>query len=369
MTTVDASRPRTHLDGSGQRLRVAVVAPPWFAVPPSGYGGIEAMVAAEVDGLVRRGHEVCLIGSGARGTLAQRFEAVHVDPPSSRLGDAVTEVLHAAEAARIVADFAPDVVHDHSLAGPLTARRHRAPMVLTVHGSVVGDNGRYLAALGTEVQLVAISEAQRRAAPRLNWVGRVHNAVDVGSFPVGSGGGGYLLFLGRFSPDKGAHLAIDAARAAGRPLVLAGKLNEPAERAFFDKMIRPRLGPDVTYVGQADAARKRELYRDASALLFPICWDEPFGLVMVEAMACGTPVIALRRGSVPEVIVDGTTGFVLDDPADLPAAVDAVDRLDRAACRLHVEQHFDVDTMVSGYERVLQRLAGPNRVAPPPIVR
>jgi glycosyltransferase involved in cell wall biosynthesis len=256
-----------------------------------------------------------------------------------------------------VADFRPDLVHDHSLAGPLAAAWHRVPTVLTAHGCVDGENGRYLAALGDQVHLVAISEAQRRIAPGLNWAGRVHNAVDVDTFPMGSGDGGYLLFLGRFNPDKGAHLAIDAARACGRALVLAGKLNEPAERDFFDQVVRPRLGGDVIYAGEADAALKRDLYRHAAALLFPICWDEPFGLVMVEAMACGTPVVAMRRGSVPEVVVDGTTGFVVDDPAEMPAAIEAVDRLDRAACRAHVEQHFGVEAMVAGYERIFHRLA------------
>ena len=356
MTTLDATRPRARLDDTGPRLRVVVVAPPWYPVPPPGYGGIESMLAEEVDGLVRRGHDVCLVGSGAPGTSAQRFEAVYDDPPTARLGEALPEVLHAAEAARVVGDLRPDVVHDHSLAGPLVAPRHGAPTVVTTHGIVVGENGRYLAALGPHAHLVAISDAQRRLAPRLPWAGRVHNAVDVTSFPMGSGRGGYLLFLGRFCPDKGVHLAIDAARAAGRRLVLAGKVNEPAERAYFDDVVRPRLGRDVEFVGQADGALKRELYRDAAALLFPICWDEPFGLVMIEAMACGTPVIALRRGSVPEVVVDGTTGFVLDDPGDLPVAVGQVDRLDRGACRRHVAHHFDVDTMVTGYERVFRRL-------------
>lgn len=373
MTTLEAE-PARNPNGAGPRLRIAVVAPPWFAVPPPAYGGIEAMVAAEVDGLVRRGHEVCLVGAGKQGTVAQRFETVYDDPPSSRLGEAMPEVLHAAEAARVVADFRPDVVHDHSLAGPLAAARHRVPTVLTAHGAVDGENGRYLAALGQQVHLVAISEAQRRIAPRLNWVGRVHNAVDVDSFPMGSGDGGYLLFLGRFNPDKGAHLAIDAARASGRALVLAGKLNEPAERDFFEEVVRPQLGGDVIYAGEADAALKRELYRHATALLFPICWDEPFGLVMVEAMACGTPVVAMRRGSVPEVVVDGITGFVLDDPAEMPAAIEAVDRIDRSACRAHVERHFDVEAMVAGYEGVFRRLAVrpstvPARPSPLPVRR
>lgn len=351
VTRIEEQEPRP-------RLRIAVLAPPWFHVPPDGYGGIEAMLGGVVDGLVRRGHEVCLIGAGDHRTRAQQFVPVYDDPPSSRLGDPLPEVVHAAVAAQVVADLDPDVVHDNTLAGPLLARSYRAPTVMTTHGSVTGEPGRYLAELGDAVDLVAISDAQRRAAPHLNWAGRVHNGVDVASFPVGRGEDGYLLFLGRFCPDKGAHLAIDAARAAGWSLVLAGKLNEPAERRYFDEAVRPRLGPGVTYVGEADCELKRQLYGSAAALLFPIQWDEPFGLVMVEAMACGTPVVATRRGSVPEVVEHGVTGFVVDHPEELAGALRRVGEIDRAACRRHVERRFDLAVTVEGYERVFREVAG-----------
>jgi glycosyltransferase involved in cell wall biosynthesis len=346
-----------------RRLRIAIVAPPWFHVPPDGYGGIEAIVADVVDGLVGRGHEVCLVAAGRRGTQAQHFFTSYDEPPSERLGEPLAEVLHAATSTQALAEFEPDVVHDNTLAGPLTAELRRVPTVVTTHGSVTGEAGRYLETLGDAVQLVAISDAQRRAAPDLNWVARVHNAVDVDSFPVGKGRDGYLLFLGRFCPDKGAHLAIDAARAAGWSLVLAGKLNEPAEREYFEEAVRPRLGRGVTYVGEADAEMKRELYGAASALVFPICWEEPFGLVMIEAMACGTPVIAFRRGSVPEVVESGVTGFVVDGPDEMVAAIGRVGELDRAACRRRVEQHFDLPVMVDGYERVFRQLADRRRSA------
>jgi glycosyltransferase involved in cell wall biosynthesis len=356
MTTLETRRPIAPLTGA-RRLRIAIVAPPWFHVPPDGYGGIEAMVADVVDGLVERGHEVCLVAAGRPGTRAQRFVASYDEPPSERLGEPLPEVLHAATLAHALAEFEPEVVHDNTLAGPLTAPMRRVPTVVTTHGCVTGEPGRYLEVLGDAVHLVAISDAQRRAAPRLNWAGRVHNAIDVGSFPVGCGSDGYLLWLGRFCPDKGAHLAIDAARAAGWSLVLAGKLNEPAERRYFDEAVRPRLGSGVTYVGEADAAMKRELYGAAAALLFPICWEEPFGLVMIEAMACGTPVIAFRRGSVPEVVDHGVTGLVIDDPEELVGAIRRIGDLDRAACRHRVERHFDLPVMIDGYERVFRHLA------------
>lgn len=338
-------------------LRIAVIAPPWFSVPPRAYGGIEEMLANLVDALVDRGHRVTLIGAGPALTRAQEFIPVYDDPPSDRLGEPMPEVLHSATAWRILDDLDVDVIHDNTLAGALGARGAAAPVVATAHGAVAGELGRYFCQLADTVNLVAISDAQRCSAPDLNWVARVHNAVDVHSFPFGRGGGDYLLFLGRFAPDKGAHLAIDAARRTGRRLVLAGKLNEPTERAYFESAVRPHLGRDITYVGEADAALKRELYADAAALLFPVCWEEPFGMVMVEAMACGTPVIALRRGSVPEVVDHGRTGFVLDHAEDLADAIQRIDTISRDACRRHVSRRFDVPVMAAGYEAVYRHLS------------
>ena len=330
-------------------LRIGMLAPPWFAVPPSGYGGIEAMVAGLVNGLVARGHHVVLVGAGEPKTAAQRFHAVFSDPPSQRLGEPMPEVLHAAAAAALLEREELDLVHDHTLAGPLLARGRHIPTVVTAHGPVSGEPGDYLVALGTSVDVVAISQAQRRLRPEVNWLTTVHNGIEVSSFPLGKGDGGYLLFLGRFNADKGAHLAIDAARAAGRRLLLAGKLNEPAERSYFAEAVAPRLGGAVEYVGEADAVTKRELLAGAEALLFPVQWDEPFGLVMVEAMACGTPVVALRRGSVPEIVSDGESGFVVDDEEGLVRAIGAVELLDRRRCRARAEL-FDNARMLEGYE-------------------
>ncbi len=330
-------------------LRIGMLAPPWFAVPPSGYGGIEAMVAGLVNGLVARGHHVVLVGAGEPKTAAQRFHAVFSDPPSQRLGEPMPEVLHAAAAAALLEREELDLVHDHTLAGPLLARGRHIPTVVTAHGPVSGEPGDYLVALGTSVDVVAISQAQRRLRPEVNWLTTVHNGIEVSSFPLGKGDGGYLLFLGRFNADKGAHLAIDAARAAGRRLLLAGKLNEPAERSYFAEAVAPRLGGAVEYVGEADAVTKRELLAGAEALLFPVQWDEPFGLVMVEAMACGTPVVALRRGSVPEIVSDGESGFVVDDEEGLVRAIGAVELLDRGRCRARAEL-FDNARMLEGYE-------------------
>jgi len=343
-------------DAGARRLRIAMVAPPWFELPPRGYGGTEAVVASLVDALADRGHEVTLIGAGRHRTRATRFHAVYDEPPSHRLGTPMPEVVAAAEAARVLDELEVDLVHDHTLAGPLLARGRSVPTLVTMHGPVTGEAGDYHERLGASIDVVAISDAQRRLNPRLNWVGTVHNAVDVASFPLRTHKDDYVLWLGRFSPDKGAHLAVDAARKAGRRIVLAGKLNEPEERRYFEEAVRPRLGRGVEYVGEADAATKRTLLAGARALVFPIQWEEPFGMVMIEAMSCGTPVVATRRGSVPEVVAHGRSGLVVETPDQVPAALEAAEGLDPHTVRRHAEEHFDLPVMAAGYERVYRML-------------
>jgi len=334
-----------------RRLRIAFVTPPWFDVPPQAYGGIELMAGDLIDALVDRGHDVILVGAGYNGTRAH-FLRTFEQAPSRRLGEPLPEIVHAAWAGRYLDELVVDVVHDHTLTGPLAARGRKAPTVVTAHGPVTGEIGTFYEKISPDVHLVAISDAQRRLGPQVTWGGTVHNAISVAEFTFRPDKDNYVLFLGRFSPDKGAHLAIDAAREAGRPILLAGKLQEPTELAYFRAEIAPRLGERVRFVGEADRWTKQKLAGRAHCLIFPVCWDEPFGMVMVEAMACGTPVVALNRGSVPEVVADGVTGFILDDPADLPAAIRKAADLDPAACRRHVERNFDVTVMAEGYERV-----------------
>jgi glycosyltransferase involved in cell wall biosynthesis len=336
-------------------LRIAMVAPPWFNVPPEAYGGIEQVVADLTHTLVAWGHEVTLFGAGSDDTTAT-FVRIYKKPPSHRLGEPGPEVIHAAAVARWLADMDVDVVHDHTLAGPLTAAGRQAPTVATMHGPMNGELADYYRELSESVSLVAISEAQRASAPDLNWVATVYNGIDVATYPYQEAKEDWVLFVGRFNEDKGPHVAIDAARAAGRRIVVAGKLIEPAEEEFFELEIRPRLGPDATYVGEIDAAQKRELYAKASCLLFPVTWPEPFGLVMIEAMACGTPVVALDSGSVPEVVVDGTTGVICTLPEELPAAIEKAQRLRASDCRAHVASAFDLAKMAEGYEHVYRQL-------------
>ncbi|HEX6675776.1 MAG TPA: glycosyltransferase family 4 protein [Actinomycetes bacterium] len=342
-------------------LRIAIVAPPWYAIPPQGYGGIESMVFWLAEGLHAKGHDVTVIGAGPRA-IAGRFLSTVADPPSERIGQVLPEVTHALQAADLLEELereAPlDVIHDHCAASVLAATRHAAPTVVTAHGPVDGEMLSYYRHIGPGISLVAVADFQRRLAPRLPWVGTVHNATQADAYPFESSKDDFCLFLGRMSGEKAPHLAIEAARAAGRRIVVAGKCTEKIEQDFFEARVRPLLGPDVEWVGEADAQLKAELLGRARCLVFPVQWNEPFGLVMVEAMACGTPVVALRAGAVPEVVEHGVTGFVCDRVEELPAAIERVDDLEPKACRQRVLDHFDVAQMAEGYERVFRQVAG-----------
>lgn len=341
-------------DSNTPSMKLALIAPVWFEIPPPAYGGIEWICAWLAEGLVDRGHEVTLIGAGRNRTSAN-FLQTYAEPPSVRLGESLPEVIHAAAADQYLQGLDLDLVHDHTLCGPLQARGRATPTMVTAHGPVAGELGSYFRKLGDSISLVAISHSQRAEAPDLNWCSTVHNAIPVNEYPFRADKEDFLLFLGRMSPDKGVHLAIEAAREAGRPLVIAGKCNEPAEMAYFDSRIRPLLGSDIEWIGQADAARKKDLLSRAHCFLFPIRWAEPFGIVMVEAMACGTPVVALRGGSVNEVVAHGTTGFICDKPAELPSFIDRAGEISPSACREHAMSRFDVSKMVEGYEQAFQK--------------
>ncbi|UGT62099.1 glycosyltransferase family 4 protein [Nocardia asteroides] len=354
----------------GSRLHIALVAPPYYEVPPSGYGGVEAVLADLADALVVRGHRVTLLGVGRPGTSA-RFVAVSDTPAAARLGEPFPEVVHALAVRRAIeqlhASDPVDVIHDHTFAGALNApafARLGIPAVITVHGSVDSELADYYREIGDSAGLVAISDRQRALAPDLNWVGRVHNALRPADWPFEPVKGDYALFLGRFSPDKGPDLAIRAAHAAGVPLVLAAKCSEPMERRYFEQTVRPLLGPTDTLVGEADATAKRTLLAGARCLLFPVRWEEPFGMVLIEALACGTPVVALRAGAVPEILTHGVTGMIADDPAELPAALHRVTALDPRDCRRAAETRFGVERLAAGYEHAYRAVRAGRAAVP-----
>jgi glycosyltransferase involved in cell wall biosynthesis len=224
--------------------------------------------------------------------------------------------------------------------------------VITSHGPATGQWGEYLAAAGESMHLVAISHAQVQLSPHLPWRAVVHNSLDTTNIPFRAEKDDYLIWLGRMSPDKAAHLAIDIARKVGRRIVLIGKCSEPDEQAYFDAEVKPRLGSDVDCRGEIGLDEKYELLSRAAAFVFPLQWEEPFGMVLLEAMACGTPVLTLARGAIPEVVVDGVTGFVREKAEEIVDAFADLDRIDPRECRSHVEAQFSPDQMVTGYEQV-----------------
>ncbi|MER7458595.1 glycosyltransferase family 4 protein [Micromonospora sp. NPDC126480] len=333
-----------------------MVVPPWLSVPPPGYGGLEHVVAGLVDGLVARGHAVTLFGAGEGTGTAARFVSTVPQLQYDRLGESLPELAHLAQVNHLIGPDDFDVIHDHTTIGPLVAGRRAVPTVATVHGNPVGEYGTVLSDTDRGVGLVAISHAQRRLNPGLPWVGTVHNALDVEGIPHKRvPGRGPVLWLARFSPDKGPDVAIRACRAAGLPLVLAGKCNEPAEHRYYQEVVRPMLGDDVTVVLDADRAATYRLLLDARCLVMPIQWEEPFGMVMLEAMATGTPVVALNRGSVPELVEPGRTGLICAGADELPAALRAATGLDPAACVAHVAENFSTARLTEGYEAVFRR--------------
>lgn len=352
---------RTTTDAhTGRPLRVGLIAPPWVPVPPVEYGGTELVVDLLARGLRATGCEVVLFATGDATTPVER-RWLHRRALGTG-GDPASGLAHARAAYDALGDV--DVIHDHTTEGPaLPGRPDAVPVVTTMHGRMTATLRRtYAAAAARGVTIVAISGDQRRRAAPLPVAATIHHGIDVAAHPVGPGAGGHVLFLGRMSPDKGAHTAIEVAREAGRPIVLAAKMRDPEELAYFREEVEPHLGADARYVGEVGGAAKTALLGDAEALVNPIAWPEPFGLVMVEALACGTPVLALPEGAAPEIMRHGRTGFICTSASDMAARLrDDVAALDRAACRADVERRFDAGRMVSEHLALYRRLVAPGR--------
>ncbi|GAC1424880.1 MAG: glycosyltransferase family 4 protein [Actinomycetota bacterium] len=356
-------------------MKIAQICPPWFAVPPKGYGGIEWVVALLADGLTELGHDVTLFAPGGSVTKAKLISEFEEPPGGTKLGQFWYEVIQAASAYKYASDF--DIIHDHcGMIGPPIGANISKPIVHTLHGPFTDMAKRMYRLLApppkamgpnaTErrvpnpLNLVAISEAQRSFCPDLNYAGTVYNGINLDLYPFKAEKQDYLLFLGRVNKEKGPEIAVDIAKAAGMKLKMAVKMSEAFEQEYWRDVVEPRLSGNEEIIGEISIEEKASLIANARATLFPIQWPEPFGLVMTESMAAGTPVLAFPYGAAPEVIADGTTGFLCKDFDDMvDAAVSRVNDIDPAVCRAHVEKKFGARTMCEGYqdvyEKVLQR--------------
>lgn len=326
-------------------MRIALIAPPWVPVPPLAYGGTEAVIDRLARGFQAAGHEVLLYTTGDSTCPVPR-EWHLAKSEGMRMGSVVPELRHIIHAYEAVKDF--DIIHDHTVMGPTYAERFPSLRVVTTnHGPFNAELIDIYRSISPRVPIIAISRDQAAQAPDLPIARIIHHGIDTPTIPLGKGDGGYFLFLGRMVAEKGPQRAIEVARKAGVPLLLAAKMREPGERFYYQNVVEPMLTDTIRYVGEVGGQEKLDLLAGAIGLLNPIRWHEPFGLVMIEALAAGTPVLAFREGAAPEIVEHGVTGYLCDDIDDMVAAVGNVGSISRAACRLAAEQRFSTERMVN----------------------
>lgn len=355
-------------------MKIAMLAPVWLPVPPVGYGGTELVVSLLTEELVRRGHDVTLFASGDSQTSA-KLDA-YFPEALGNAGDLKKQplfpMMHYSHCLRKAGEF--DIVHNHAQYTALyLAQFAKTPVLHTIHGSVnpkeVPKETIKTLEYFKDMNFISISNAQRRGVPNINWVETVYNGMSLDTFSVSQQKRDYLLWIGRIAIKKGPLEAIEIAKRTGMKLKMVAAI-DPINRVYFENKIRPHIdGKQITFHGEVKHDETASFYQGAIATLVPINWNEPFGLVIVESMACGTPVIAFNRGSVPEIVDDGKTGFIINtketnDPftiseKGIDGMVEAVKRIrdiDPKVCREHVERKFSVSAMVDGYEKVYKKL-------------
>lgn len=343
-------------------MRIALIAPPWFRVPPEGYGGIERVVYLLGQGLVELGHDVTVFGRRGRNSKLKTIDLVRGDW-SSRLQSPEQSLLwltYLTRVYRALHDYSFDVIHDHNEALGVAFAAQACPGVprlTTLHGEIDSGLVSLMKELDGEMGLVAISQAQQRTAPGVRWSGMVHNAVETHAAVADPAAkGDYIIQLARINPDKGQHLAIEAARRLRRPLILAGKLDaNAASRRYFREKIQRHLGRRVTWHRDLRGRAKWQLLAGARAMLFPLRWEEPFGLAMAEAMVVGTPVIAFPRGAVPELIEEGVTGFIARNVNEMVEAFGRIDEIDPVECARRSRERFSASVMATRYEQLYEQ--------------
>jgi glycosyltransferase involved in cell wall biosynthesis len=338
-------------------MRIAQIAPIIERVPPKKYGGTERVVSCLTEELVRRGHEVTLFASGDSVTKAKLRSVYPRALREARFRDLYgtnsKTLLNIGLAYASQDEF--DIIHDHSgyISQP-TANLAKTPVVLTMHGQFAADL-RDIYKLLPRPHIVTISKEQGKYASDLNIVGTVYNGLEMDDYPFSTGNDGYLLFVGRLSMEKGPHYAIEVALAMNLPLILAAKLEE-VDRPYFRQYVEPYLSEQIRWIGEVDERERNRLMSRAMCFLHPITWREPFGLTLIEAMACGCPVIAFGLGSIPELIVNGRTGFVVSTVVEMIDAVGRIAQIDRHRCRQHALRNFNAKKMTDGYEAIYRHI-------------
>jgi glycosyltransferase involved in cell wall biosynthesis len=338
-------------------MRIAQIAPIIERVPPKKYGGTERVVHALTEELVKRGHDVTLFASGDSITSAKLFSVYPKSLREARLkdiyGSNIWSMLSIGMAYSMQKSF--DIIHDHSgyLSLP-TANIAETPVVVTMHGPITTDVRKIYDRLRNP-HLVTISNSQGFPAPTLNYAGTVYNGLYLEDYPFSEEHDGYLLFVGRISMEKGVHHAIEVAQELDMPLIIAAKL-ETVDEPYFHQYIKPLLSEQIKWIGEVDEKERNLLMSKAKCFLHPVTWREPFGLTLIEAMACGCPVIAFDKGSIPEIIRNGETGFVVQDIEGMLDAVLSVDTIDRNKCREHALTNFSAQKMAEGYEAVYKKI-------------
>ncbi len=346
-------------------MRIAQISPLYESVPPKMYGGTERVVAYLTEELVKMGHEVTLFASGDSRTCARLIG--HVDS-ALRLNDQVIDpiahhIIQMEEVARRVHEF--DLLHFHTdyLHFPFSSRLNKAHLT-TLHGRLDIPDLNYMYQYFPQQPLVSISDSQRRPVPGANWQGTIYHGLPPDLYGCGSGKGDYVVFIGRISPEKRPDRAIEIAGKAGVKIKIAAKVDK-ADAEYYETRIRRLMKqPHVEFIGEVNEEQKGELLGNAKALLFPIDWPEPFGMVMIEAMACGTPVIAYPNGSVPEVIRHGVSGFLVNDIPEAVRSLENIDTLDRGTVRRVFEERFSAQVMAVNYVALYERLIGIRHIVP-----
>lgn len=363
-------------------MKIAQIVNPIESVPPQKYGGIERMVHALTEELVKLGHEVTLFASGDSHTSATLASIYPTSLRAAKVKDVYGTndytVLNVIEAYKRQSEF--DVIHDHTGNwGLIAATTATTPVVSTLHGPFTTTNRKLYESIADRVSLVAISEGQIKPVPSLPIAGVVYNGLPMDHYPFSDSHKGYLLFVGRISEEKGVHHAIDVAQYLQIPLIIAAKLesNHRPDVEYFRQYVEPRLdGDKIKWIGEVNEEERNKLMSEAKCFLHPVSFREPFGLTLIEAMACGCPVVAYGRGSIREIVAQGKTGFVVEDAEEMVEAVSSIDVIDRGECRRHSLENFNAQRMAKGYEAIYASILGkkaqasarPHRVTKPVVV-